>query len=307
MIDAVITSYNQKAMILQAVQSLLKQSVLPSQIIIVDDGSTDPESLLVLKQIESNTENKVPVRIQYQDNQGVSAARNTGIHMTSAPFVLVLDGDDTLEPSYIESVMELLQDDPKVIAASSWIQTFGAMNALVRPDGGDLISFLSHNCCPSAHILRRNIYDRFNGYDENMRTGFEDWEYFISMLETEPDASINMVERPLINYRTAPASPNIASMNQRMELMRYIMEKHQNTYQQYAVDALLGIECIAEERLLCWETEMDHVLTEENDLSESSKRFLANPSYGDGGMASAVRIQSKHGANKKEEKNILEK
>jgi glycosyltransferase involved in cell wall biosynthesis len=294
MIDAVITSYNQKEMILQAVHSLLKQFVLPSQIIIVDDGSTDPESLSILKQIESNTENKIPVRIQYQDNQGVSAARNTGIHMTSAPFVLVLDGDDTLEPSYIESVMELLQDDPKVIAASSWIQTFGAMNVLVRPDGGDLISFLSHNCCPAAHILRRNVFDRFNGYDESMRTGFEDWEYFISMLETEPDAYIGMVERPLINYRTAPASANIASMDQRMELMRYIMEKHKNTYRQYAVDALLGIEYIAEERLLGWEMEMDYVLSEKNDLSESSKRFLTNPSYGDGGMASAVRIHSKY-------------
>ena len=294
MIDAVITSYNQKEMILQAVHSLLKQSVLPSQIIIVDDGSTDPESLSILKQIESNTENKIPARIHYQDNQGVSAARNTGIRMTSAPFVLVVDGDDTLEPSYIESVMELLQDDPKVIAASSWIQTFGAMNALVRPDGGDLISFLSHNCCPSAHILRRNIYDRFNGYDENMRTGFEDWEYFISMLETEPDTYIDMVERPLINYRTAPASANIASMNQRMELMRYIMEKHKNTYQKYAVDALLGIECIAEGRLLRWEIEMDHTLAEGNELSQISKKFLASPTYGDGGMASAVRIHSKY-------------
>lgn len=58
MIDAVITSYNQKEMILQAVHSLLKQFVLPSQIIIVDDGSTDPESLSILKQIESNTKIK---------------------------------------------------------------------------------------------------------------------------------------------------------------------------------------------------------------------------------------------------------
>lgn len=130
------------------------------------------------------------------------------------------------------------------------------------------------------------------GYDESMRAGFEDWEFFLSMLETAPDASVGIVEEILIEYRTAPASSNIKSMEKRLELMRRIIEKHAAAYQKYIADALLGIEAVSMDRLFRWENEILHELDEEKTISSGAEAFLKNPTYGDGGMAAAVRIAS---------------
>ncbi|MDE6973837.1 MAG: glycosyltransferase family 2 protein, partial [Lachnospiraceae bacterium] len=152
--------------------------------------------------------------------------------------------------------------------------------------------FLSRNCCPASHILRREAWEGCGGYDETMRSGFEDWDFFLSMLEAAPGASIGIVEKPLINYRTAPVSPNIKSMEKRLELMRYLINKHKTLYQDHVEDALLGMEAISISRLYGWECEILHARRAGIGLSDSSNEFINSPSYGDGGMAAAVRIVS---------------
>lgn len=144
-------------------------------------------------------------------------ARNAGIKMALSSMILILDGDDKLESTYIEYVSKLLHDNPSMVAASSWMQTFGVLEAVICPTGGSIVPFLSHNCCPATHILRKQIYEQCGGYDESMRSGFEDWDFFLSMLETAPEANIGIVERPLINYRTTPISANVKSMDGRMK------------------------------------------------------------------------------------------
>ncbi len=292
-IEAVITSFNQGLMILEAVESICAQTLLPQKIIIVDDGSTDESSLKILNSIERNSDLPVPVSIHYQKNKGVSSARNAGIKKTGAPLVLVLDGDDKLKPEYVEYVSRLLRENPSMAAASSWMHTFGVLDSIVCPAGGRINSFLSRNCCPATHILRRDIFEQCGGYDESMRSGFEDWDFFLSMLETSPESSIGIVDKPLIQYRTAPASFNVRSMNKRLDLMRFIIEKHIDSYHNHIADALLGIEAISDVRLYNWENEVIHSITNHQKISDISNNFLKSPTYGDGGMASAVRIVSK--------------
>lgn len=291
-IEAVVTSFNQGSMILEAVHSICCQTTPPAKIIIVDDGSTDPDSIHILNHMKSNPGLSVPVTILQQPNGGVSAARNAGIRRTQAPMVLILDGDDKLEPSYIEQVSPLLRNHASMVAASSWMHTFGVLDATVCPCGGNITAFLARNCCPATHILRRKAWEESSGYDESMRSGFEDWDFFLSMLETVPDASIGIIEKPLINYRTAPASSNVRSMAKRLELMRFIINKHTKSYQEYMVDALLGIEATSMSRLYGWENEILHAINTKQHLSQTADEFIKCPSYGDGGMAAAVRILS---------------
>ena len=155
-VEAVITSYDQGSMILETIQSVCEQTVCPKKIIVVDDGSTDPQSLEVLREIEQTRRFAIPVEVHRQENRGVSAARNAGL---------------------------------RKVGASSWMRTFGVLDAVVCPMGGDIVPFLSRNCCPATHILRMDRYWKSGGYDETMRSGFEDWEFFLRLLETAwPDA-----------------------------------------------------------------------------------------------------------------------
>lgn len=291
-IEAVITSFNQGNMILEAVHSLCAQTVLPSRIIIVDDGSTDKNSLDILNAMQADTTIPIPIVVIQQSNSGVSAARNTGIRKSETPLVLVLDGDDKVKPSYIERVCKLLHEDASMVAASSWMHTFGVLDSVICPSGGNINQFLVRNCCPATHILRREVWEKSGGYDESMRSGFEDWDFFLSMLETVPNAHIGVVPEPMIDYRTAPASSNVKSMSKRLERMRFIIRKHEKSYQTHMEDVILGIESISMSRLAGWENEICHTLKEKQILSQASKDFIKSPSYGDGGMAAAVRIVS---------------
>lgn len=291
-VQAVVTSFNQGKMIEEAVRSLKEQTTPPAEIFVIDDGSTETESRAVLASLERTAESPIPVTVIRQANRGVSAARNVGVARTQAPFVLVLDGDDRLEPAYIERVRALLRDNACMVAASSWMHTFGVLEAVVQPTGGTLPAFLPRNACPATHILRRCAWEESGGYDETMRTGFEDWDFFLGLLETRLDACIGIVEEPLLAYRTAPASANVQSMTKRLELMHYIMEKHRDAYQQHVAETLLAMEATSMARLHGWEQEMCHSQECGNPLSTAAKAFLQSPSYGDGGMAAAVRIVS---------------
>lgn len=291
-VQAVVTSFNQGSMILEAVQSLCAQTTPPAGIILVDDGSTDESSLRILAQIESDPSFCVPITVLRQPNGGVSAARNAGIRSAQAPLVLVLDGDDRLKPAYIEQVSGLLRERSGLVAASSWMRTFGVLDATVCPAGGGITAFLSRNCCPATHILRRGAWEQCGGYDETMRSGFEDWDFFLSLLETVPEAWIGIVPEPLIDYRTAPASSNVRSMEKRLELMQFLIEKHIGSYREHITDAVLGVEAVSMARLFGWEGEMLQGLSAGQELCGASAEFLQQPSYGDGGMAAAVRIAS---------------
>lgn len=291
-IEAVVTSFNQKSMVYEAVRSLCGQTRKPKRIMIVDDGSTDESSVDILEKIEADRGLPVPVLVIRQPNGGVCAARNAGIRKVQAPLALVLDGDDNLELSFIEEVSKLLEENPDMAAASSWLHTFGVLEAIVRPAGGSVRDFLSRNCCPATHICRRSAWERCGGYDETMRSGFEDWDFFLSMLEVDPGTCIGIVEKPLVNYRTISASSNIKSMEKRLEIMRYMINKHIGVYREHVADAVLGIEATSISRLYGWESEMACSKLAGGKLCEGSNQFLESPSYGDGGMAAAVRIMS---------------
>ena len=125
-----------------------------------------------------------------------------------------------------------------------------------------------------------------------MRSVFEDWDFFLSMLETSSDAHIGILEEALIDYRTAPASFNVRSMEKRLELMDFLIHKHKAAYQEHMVQAILGIESISMSRLRGWEEEICHGLEKNQSLSKVSEDFMKHPTYGDGGMAAAVRIAS---------------
>ena len=290
-LTAVVTSFNQGEMIQEALTSLLNQTILPDKIIIVDDGSTDEKSLDIISGLESMV-NQVTIMVHRQKNSGVSAARNTGIRLANTTFALVLDGDDKLEPSFLEQTLPHIKKSSEIVAVSSWMKTFGVLQSIVCPSGGDIRKFLSHNCCPATHIMRCEAWRKCGGYDETMRTGFEDWDYFLQLLETSPKARIAIVEKALIDYRTVPASSNVRSMDKRLELMKYLMEKHSNAYAKHMVDVMLDLEAISISRLYAWESEMQKQILNSN-LSDASKKFMKSPSYGDGGMAAAVRIAAR--------------
>ena len=337
--SVVVTCFNQGETVREAVDSALAQTRLPAEIIVVDDGSTDDATLRLFGTLEDRGSSTRPVvRVIRQANAGPSAARNAGIRAAHTPYVAVLDGDDLLMPDFLARTMAVLDIDDQVVAASGWLRTFGVLEAEVRSDGGGLTDFLSRNRCPATCLIRRSAWERCGGYEESMRSGFEDWDFFLSLLECglergtehgptresehgsecgterKPGTSdvdgetpigngstsavdradlahIVVVPEPLVSYRTAPSSSNVASMERRLDLMRIIIDRHRASYVEHAVEAILGVEATSIARLAMWEDAV-HACPEVLRSSPLSAGFMVHPTYGDGGMAAAVRIRS---------------
>ncbi|MGV8973082.1 MAG: glycosyltransferase family 2 protein [Rhodoglobus sp.] len=272
-IGVVISSYNQGDLVRKAVDSVQDQECPPEEIVVVDDGSTDPDSLRILALIESSG-----VRVLRQANLGVSAARNAGIAALGTPYVAVLDGDDTYAREFLGRTSAILTADGDVVAASSWLATVGVGHWVVRPAGGRLVDFLARNACPAAAVIRREAWETVGGYSEDLRRGFEDWDFFLKLLEL--GGRIEIVPEPLIVYRTAPASANVRSMTRRLELYGQLIDRHAPAFTENARAAVLALEAAAIRRLSSWE----------RLVSADQSLDLGEVTYGDGGMAAAVRV-----------------
>ena len=100
-LEAVITSYNQGNMILEAVQSICNQTLLPERIIVVDDGSTDQSGNICDEYAEMDSR----IKVIHKKNGGVSTARNTGIGEASGEYMMFVDSDDAIHPELVEAYM----------------------------------------------------------------------------------------------------------------------------------------------------------------------------------------------------------
>jgi glycosyltransferase involved in cell wall biosynthesis len=127
-ISVIIPTYNSGEFIVDTVESVLAQTLEASEILIVDDGSTDHTRALI--------EGIGDSRIRYvrQENAGVSVARNTGLSLATGEFIAFLDADDLWRPTMLEKQAALLNHDPGISCAFTNFVRFDHPEGTVLPD-----------------------------------------------------------------------------------------------------------------------------------------------------------------------------
>ena len=140
--------------------SLGRQTFRDFDVVIVDDGSDDEETLRELAAMEGRA------RVIRQDNRGPSAARNTGIAHARADIVAILDCDDTIEPAYLaETVPVLLAAPPNVAMAFTHMRTAGGQASVGRRYF-NRFDLLFTNTVSVGLVLRKGCWRAVGGYDE---------------------------------------------------------------------------------------------------------------------------------------------
>lgn len=268
----IVSCYNQGEIIMETIESLLNQSYKNFKIVIVDDGSTDIATINLLKKLEIEYTKKIEVN--FKENGHVSSVRNYGIKGCDSEYIFISDGDDTYHPQMIERFVNELENNPEVGIVSSWVKTFDLAEWLVKPTGGDVRDFLHKNNCPGQALIRKRCWEEIGGYDENMKFGYEDWDFYIAV--TSKGWRISIIKEPLINYRIAKKSWNMEGYKKRLELIAYIVKKHQSIYEKYLLEVLLEKEKAIQEKNL-------EVLKRIKNIDD-----LPEVTFGDGGMAFAI-------------------
>lgn len=223
LVSIIVPCYNQGEYIAEALESVECQTYSNWECIIVDDGSTDNSKSEIKKFVDRDDR----FRYIYQDNQGVVSARNNAIAASDGKYILPLDGDDKIVSTYLEMAVPILENDDNVGLVYCDVETFGIehQNMWLRPV--TLRNILAFGCCVNASVFRRKDFDIVGGFKEYMHNGWEDWEFFISIIELGRKAE--KIERVLFYYRILPISRD-RTIENRQNLHSEIVSRHAMAY-----------------------------------------------------------------------------
>ena len=185
-ISAVIPAYNAEKYIARSIDSVLNQTCPVDEIIVVDDGSTDNTADMVKHYGDK-------IRYIYQDNQGISGARNTGIKNTQGDYVAFLDSDDYWCPDKLERQMSLAEEHPEYGLLASRCDKIQCAENIKKPNrplsyqsrrgkSGWVLNdlFQANFIRTSSVIIRRDCFDKVGLFDEKQKQA-QDYDLWLRM------------------------------------------------------------------------------------------------------------------------------
>ena len=175
-VTVVVTNYDYGRFLEEAVASALAQEGGPPRVVVVDDGSTDPDTLEVLDRLPAE------VTVHRQENAGLAAARNAGVRLSDTPLVVPLDADDRLPPAALKTLRPALEADPGAGFAYGIMRFFGDWDGTLFDTPYDPFRLLYRHQIGASALLRRELFDDVGGWDPEFR-GYEDWEFWLNALE----------------------------------------------------------------------------------------------------------------------------
>ena len=189
-LSVVIPTFNRRERIQRCLDSALAQTSPADQIIVIDDGSTDGTE----EWIRSHYPN---IDLVVQTNQGVSAARNTGIRHASSDWIAFLDSDDIWMPNKIERQLAHLQTDPGTLICHTeekWIYQGRAktVSPAYRKKGGWIFEFCLPLCAisPSTSLIHKSVFDKVGVFDESL-PACEDYDLWLRIASRYPVALVD--------------------------------------------------------------------------------------------------------------------
>jgi glycosyltransferase involved in cell wall biosynthesis len=203
-VSIVIPAYNAMTYLPDTLASVFKQTFTDFEVLLVDDGSTDSLQTWVAQTVHDPR-----LKLISQINQGLSAARNTGITHSQSDYIAFLDADDLWHPTKLEQQVQWLEAHPTIGLIYNWTALIdSAGNPTGRLlgseiDGNVLPEILQRNIidCPSV-LVRRQCFERVGLFDCTLRS-VEDWDMWIRIAAVYPFA---VTCEPLVYYRQHPSN-----------------------------------------------------------------------------------------------------
>ena len=193
-ISVVIPTYNRIELLKRSIDSVINQTIKPSEIIIVDDGSNDGTEAMVKNKYDS-------LKLITQKNKGASAARNSGIKASSGEWICFLDSDDEWKNDKLEKQITAATNnsDYKFFHSNEiWIKNGKRINQKKKHKkyGGDIFKKCLDMCriSPSSVLIEKNIFEEIGFFNENLVV-CEDYELWLRICDKY---EVFFIDEPLI-------------------------------------------------------------------------------------------------------------
>lgn len=178
-VSVIVPCYNQSHFLDEALTSVYNQTTKDWECIIVDDGSNDQTKVVAKRWCDKDSR----FLYVYQENAGLSAARNKGINKAKGIYVLPLDADDKISESYIALALNAFKKNENVKVVYANAEKFGAVSGKWNLKEFSLINLSRNNMIFCSAFFKKSDWERVGGFDVNMLYGWEDWEFWIALLK----------------------------------------------------------------------------------------------------------------------------
>ena len=219
MVSVVIPTFNRRDYITIALDSVLAQTYKDYEIVVIDDGSSD-DTQEVLKSYQDS------IRYFYQENRGISGARNRGIRESRGYYIALLDSDDYWLPDKLKCQVDRIREEPEcgmVATRCSSIAPDGTFRKKNRPGKSGWILndiFKANFIRTSSALITRKCFDTVGLFDESLPEG-EEYDLWLRIAKQYPIAFIN---EPLTVYTDNPHGVSTDSLAGRLIRIK-VLEK----------------------------------------------------------------------------------
>jgi glycosyltransferase involved in cell wall biosynthesis len=226
LVSVITPCYNQASYLEESIKSFLNQTYSNSECIIINDGSTDNTEEIALKlKLKDNR-----IKYLYQDHKGVSTARNNAIKNSKGKYLLPLDADDLISPTYVKECVSILENKEDVKIVYCEAEKFGEQIGIWDSRKFDIHIMAYENMIFSTAMFRKTDWAKTGGYEDFLVVG-EDWELWINILKTGGA----VVKLPFTGffYRVHDKS-KIRTYNwESSEYLEFIYKKHLDFFLKY--------------------------------------------------------------------------
>lgn len=222
-VSIIVPCFNHGHYLKQTLESVARSTYPNVEVIVIDDGSTSEETKSEIEKLRGMEIKGREVRFIRQLNQGLPATRNNGIQMTDGEYILALDADDMIEPTYLEKSIWVLTRYPNVSIVYPSFQHFGIQNDIWSSRPYDFSALLHDNYMAAGSVYRRTVWEGIGGYDEQMKS-YEDWDFWIRAGARGYHGY--WLPEPLFYYRKAESSMLVWAHQRRKQLIRQIRTKN---------------------------------------------------------------------------------
>ena len=195
-VSVIIPCYNQGKYVSDAIKAVLAQTYKNIEIVVINDGSTDNSSEIIKTFVDKNQNISF---LNNKENRGVIYARNMAIEAANGEYILPLDADDTIEPTYIEKAIKVLNDNPNIGIVYCKARMFGSKNKYWNLKDFDKSNILYENCIFCTALFRKTDFFKVGKYKDYMQYGCEDYDLWLSFIEQGFD--VYRIDEILFNYR----------------------------------------------------------------------------------------------------------
>jgi glycosyltransferase involved in cell wall biosynthesis len=227
-VSVIVPCYNQGKYLEEAIDSVINQTYSNWECIIINDGSTDETEEIALKLVAKDG------RINYytKPNGGLSSTRNFGVDKSIGTYILPLDADDKIHATYIEKAVTVFQDsDVKVVYCEAERFDAGEGKFEFPEYSRSLLAYYNLIIC--SGLYKKEDFIDAGGYNINMKFGWEDWDFWISMLKN--GGNVFRIPEILFYYRIKEKSmlSDLTSGGNQQKMQMQVYLNHSDFFDEY--------------------------------------------------------------------------